>query len=146
MVAELATMPLPLPEAAPVNPVYRWLATARRGPVVEFPFFYNRWDFPRHAEYMLNSTYHWQPLVNGYSDHISQEFRDMVIPLSSFPTVESFGILERKRARYVVFHLNYYDRRSRAKLLERIERYQQYLAPISREGDVWLYEIIGWPR
>ena len=90
MTAELATMPLPLPEAAPVNPVYRWLATARPGPVVEFPFFYNRSDFPRHAEYMLYSTYHWQPLVNGYSDHIPQEFRDMVIPLSSFPTGGEF--------------------------------------------------------
>jgi hypothetical protein len=146
MVAELATMPLPLPEAAPVNNAYRMLATLRPGPVVELPFFYNRLDFSRHAEYMLYSTYHWQPLVNGYSDHISQEFRDMVIPMSSFPTRESFGILERKRARYAVFHLNYYDRRSRARLLERIERYQQFLAPLSREGDVWLYEIVGWPR
>lgn len=146
MTAELATMPLPLPEAAPLNTAYRILATARPGPVVEFPFFYNRSDFPRHAEYMLYSTYHWQPLVNGYSDHIPQAFRDMVIPLSSFPTIESFGILERKRARYVVFHLNYYDRRSREKLIERIERYQEYLAPLSRENDVWLYEIVGWPH
>ena len=30
-----------------------------RAPVVEFPFFYDRSDFPRHAEYMLYSTYHW---------------------------------------------------------------------------------------
>jgi len=95
---------------------------------------------------MLSSTYHWQPLVNGYSDHIPQEFRDMVIPMSSFPTRESFGMLERMRARYAVFHLNYYDRRSREKLLERIERYGEFLAPLSREDEVWLYEIVGWPR
>ena len=60
--------------------------------------------------------------------------------------MESFGILERKRARYAIFHLNYYDRRSREKLIERIERYGQFLEPLSREGDVWMYEIVGWPR
>ena len=86
--------PLNLPEAAPVNSAYRMLANMRPGPVVEFPFFYERSDFPRHAEYMLYSTYHWLPLVNGYSDHIPQEFRAQVIPLSSFPTMESFGLLE----------------------------------------------------
>jgi hypothetical protein len=146
MAAELATMPLPLPEAPPLNPAYRLLATLRPGPVVELPFFYSRPDFPRHAEYMLYSTYHWQPLVNGYSDHIPQEFRDMVIPMSSFPTRESFGMLEGMRTRYAVFHLNYYDRRSREKLLERIERYGEFLTPLSREDEVWLYEIVGWPR
>ena len=34
---------------------------------------------------MLNSTAHWQPLVNGYSDHIPADFRKTVVPLSSFP-------------------------------------------------------------
>jgi hypothetical protein len=146
MAAELATMPLNMPEADPVNPAYRMLATLRPGPVIELPYFYERPDFPRHTVYMLNSTYHWLPLVNGYSDHIPQEFRSRVIALSSFPTIESFGLLKDVRARYAVFHLNYYDRRSREKLLQRIEQYQQYLAPLSRENDVWLYEIVGWPR
>jgi hypothetical protein len=146
LVAELAEMPISLREAAPVNTAYRMLATLRPGPVAEFPFFYNRSDFPRHAEYMLSSTYHWQPLINGYSDHIPQDFRDMVIPLSSFPTIESFRILQERKARYAIFHLDYYDRRSREKLLERLDRYQQYLTPLSRENDVWLFEITAWPR
>jgi hypothetical protein len=145
MAAELVTSPLRLPEAAPVNNAYRLLAHLRPGPVVELPYFYQRSDFPRHTEYMLYSTYHWLPLVNGYSDHIPQAFRAQVIPLSAFPTTESFGLLKKVRARYVIFHLNYYDRRSRQKLLERIEHYGQFLAPLSRENDVWLYEIVGWP-
>lgn len=146
LVAELATLPLGLPEVEPPNVAYRLLATARPGPVVELPFFYQRSDFPRHAYYMLYSTYHWQPLINGYSDHIPQDFRDMVIPMSSFPTRESFALLEQRRARYAVFHLDFYDRRNREKLMQRLEQYQQYLAPLSREDDVWLYEIVGWPR
>lgn len=143
---ELATAPLALPAVPPPSPVYQMLARLRPGPVVELPFFYERPDFPRHASYMFNSTYHWQPLVNGYSDHIPQDFRDMVIPLSSFPTRESFALLEARRTRYAVFHLNLYDRRSREKLMERLAQYSAFLTPLSREGDVWLFEISGWPR
>lgn len=146
LAAELASVPLALPVVPPPNVAYRMLATLRPGPVVELPFFYQRSDFPRHALYMFNSTYHWQPLVNGYSDHIPQDFRDMVIPLSSFPTRESFGLLEARRTRYAIFHLNFYDRRSREKLMERLEQYEAFLTPLSREDDVWLFEISAWPR
>ena len=146
LAVELASVPLGLPEAPPRSPVYRMLATLRPGPVVELPFFYERPDFPRHALYMFNSTYHWQPLVNGYSDHIPQDFRDMVIPLSSFPTRESFALLEARRTRYAVFHLNFYDRRSREKLMDRLQQYGAFLTPLCREDDVWLFEITAWPR
>lgn len=146
LVAELLTAPLPIPVAPPVSRAYPLLAKLRPGAVVELPFFYQRTDFPRHTLYMLNSTYHWRPLVNGYSDHIPQDFRDMVIPLSSFPTRESFRLLEPRRVRYAIFHLDLYDRRSREKLLERLEQYREFLSPLSREDDVWLFEITGWPR
>lgn len=145
MAAELAT-PTNWRDAPRVNVAYRLLATLRPGPVVELPFFYERPDFPRHAWYMTNSTWHWQPLVNGYSDHIPQDFRDMVIPMSSFPTRESFRLLFRRRVRYAVFHLNWYDSRSREKLLDRLESYKAYLAPLSREDGIWLFEIVAWPE
>jgi hypothetical protein len=95
---------------------------------------------------MLNSATHWMPLVNGYSDHIPQEFRNQVRPLSSFPTRESFQILGKAGARYVVFHLNMYDTRSRARLLERIDTYRGYLRPLVQEGDAWLFEIVAFPN
>lgn len=145
MAAELFRAPIGLQTREPINPAYRMLADLRYGPVAEFPFFYNRSDFPRHAAYMLNSTVHWQPLINGYSDHIPQDFRDMVIPMSSFPTRESFRLLQERRARYVVFHLNWYDRRSRERLMERLNTYQEFLRPLSQVNDIWLYEIARWP-
>ncbi|MGE0042600.1 MAG: hypothetical protein AB7H88_20450 [Vicinamibacterales bacterium] len=145
--AELMTAPLTtLREAEPVAPAYRVLATLPAAPVAEFPFFYRRSDFPRHAYYMLNSTTHWMPLVNGYSDHIPADFRRNVVPLSSFPSRESFGILARIGARYVVFHLDLYDHRLRARLMDRLETYAAYLRPLVQEGDVWLYEIVDWPN
>jgi hypothetical protein len=146
-VAELWTMPLSgFREADSVSPVYRLLATLPRGAVAEFPFWYERPDFPRHAGYMLNSTAHWQPLVNGYSDHIPADFRRSVLPLSSFPSRESFGILAKAGARYVIFHADMYNEALRRRLLERLQTYSDYLRPVMREGPVWLFEIVGWPN
>jgi hypothetical protein len=145
--AELARAPLTVfRDVDPFPAVYRTLAIQPPGAVAEFPFFYRRSDFPRHAYYMLNSTTHWMPLVNGYSDHIPQEFRDAVVPLSSFPTRESFQILGWLGARYVVFHLGLYDARSRQHLIERIDTYRAYLRPLVQEGNEWLFEIVGYPN
>jgi hypothetical protein len=145
--AELMQAPLTaFRQVEPFPEVYRTLAVQPAGAVAEFPYFYVRGDFPRHAIYMLNSTTHWMPLVNGYSDHIPQEFRDQVVPLSSFPTRESFQILGKAGVRYVLFHLNMYDSRSRQRLLERLDTYRAYLRPLVQEGDVWLFEIVGFPN
>lgn len=146
--AEYTTAPIRLDEGPQNIPAaHHTLATLPRGAVVELPFWYLRSDFPRHSRYMLLSTYHWQPLVNGYSDHIPQWFRDEVIRISSFPTAESLEIVvNRHHARYAVFHTRHYDTRSRIALRERLEQYRDYVRPLISEGDVWLYEIVGAPR
>jgi len=146
-IADLFRAPLRMREAPQVPEVHHHLARLPRGPVIELPYWYERLAYPRHAEYMLLSAYHWQPLINGYSDHIPQDFRDTALPLSTFPSRESFGILENLGARYVVFHLNLMDPRTREKTIERVERdYMQYLRPLEKDGEVWLFEIVGWPR
>jgi hypothetical protein len=123
------------------------LARLPKGPVIELPYWYERLAYPRHAEYMLLSTYHWQPMINGYSDHIPQDFRDTAVALSSFPTRESFAILEKLGARYAMFHLNLMDERTREKTIQRIqEDYEMFLRPLSTSDDVWLFEIIAWPH
>ncbi len=132
-------------EVEPLPAAYRTLAVQVPGVVAEFPYFYQRGDFPRHAIYMLNSASHWLPLVNGYSDHIPERFRNTAVPLSSFPTRESFRILRDVNARYVLFHLDMYDRRSRARVEERIRTYGEFLRPLHQQGNVWLFEIVGFP-
>jgi hypothetical protein len=146
-VLELTAVPLRIPEVDPEPPrVYRVLAKLRRGPVAEFPFFYLRLDFPRHARYMLASTAHWMPLVNGYSDHIPDDFREMVLDVSTFPSRGAFRHLQQRRVRYVVFHPYLYDVRSRQKLVDRLAAYAEFLAPIYKDDEAWLYEIVAWPR
>ncbi|MCU0248571.1 MAG: hypothetical protein MUE61_00040 [Vicinamibacterales bacterium] len=143
--ADVSVVPLFMVEARPVAPAYESLRKWPYGPVAEFPFFYLRMDFSRHSEYMLYSTAHWRPLINGYSDHIPPEFRAMVVPLSSFPNPESFAILRQLRPQYVIFHLNLYDRRAVVELKARIEQYREYLRPIRLEDPVWLFQIAAWP-
>ncbi len=145
--AELMPAPLVmLRDAHPVEKAYQALSMLPRGPVAEFPYFYERQTWPRHSLYLLKSTAHWQPLVNGYSDHIPADFRESVIPLSTFPSRSAFELLAKVGTRYVVFHLALYDVRSREILLQRIKSYEAYLRPIVREEDVWLFEIVGSPN
>ncbi len=146
-IADTYRAPLRMREAPPLPKVYRTLARLPRGPVVELPFWSDRIAYHRHAEYMLDSAYHWQPLINGYSDHIPQDFRDNAVPLSGFPSRDSFAILERLGARYAVFHFDRMGAEPRRSLIARIENdYAHYLRPLEKDGDVWLYEIIAWPR
>jgi len=142
---ELTPVRLNYRTVQPPDRPYALLAHLPPGPVAEFPFFYREQDFHRHTIYILASTVHWHPLVNGYSDYFPPDFLQMVVPVSSFPNEESFRILRDHRTRYAVFHLNDYDRRSRAKVLARIEQYRPYLRPIVTDGDSWLFEIVGWP-
>jgi hypothetical protein len=142
--ADLAVMPVRV-ETRPLPATYEWLVKSPPGAVAEFPFFYRRVDFHRHALYMYYSTYHWRPIVNGYTDYIPPDFREMVIPVSSFPNPESFAILKRLRVRYVIFHLDLYDHLAVIDLKARIEQYREYLRPIRLEDPVWLFEIAAWP-
>jgi hypothetical protein len=145
MGAELFTAPLALREAPPVNAVYTYLASARRGPVLELPFFYERIDFQRHARDMSASGWHWQPLINGYSDHIPPEFRDLAPRLHGFPSTDAFGLLRSWRARYVVIHLGLYGRRDRERVLQRLESYAAYLTLRQSDGESRVFEITAWP-
>jgi hypothetical protein len=83
-IAELNVVPFPWERALPVSTNYRVLAAMPRGVVAEFPFYGERSAFPLHAQYMVLSTTHWMPLVNGYSDHIPADFRQAAFATSVF--------------------------------------------------------------
>jgi hypothetical protein len=144
--AELMAAPLgQLRTAETVSSPERMLATLPRGPVVVLPYYHERHDFHRHGYYMLQSTAHFQPLVNGYSDHIPQDFRDNARALSAFPTPESFAILQDLQARYALIHAHHFDEVSRERIAERIDSYREHLRLIVQKDGVWLYEITSYP-
>jgi hypothetical protein len=142
---EVTCVPLHMKEVSPPSPVYATLATLPRGGLVEMPFFWRGADLHRHTYYMRLSTSHWQPLVNGYSDYFPPDYIAMLDTVRWFPTREAFDALRRHSARYVVFHLNFYDRLARPAVLDRIAQFRDYLRPLASDADTLLFEIVAWP-
>ncbi len=141
---ELA-VPLRLPEVPPVEPVYRTLVTLPRGAVIEMPFFYPQVGLFQHTKYMLASTAHWMPLVNGYSDYIPPDFYEHVMLLAPFPSRDAFKILEPNAVRYAIFHMNGYNSENRRDVLARLQEFERYLRPLYADDRTRLYEIVGFP-
>ncbi len=141
---ELA-VPLNMSEVPPVEPVYLTLATLPRGAVIEMPFFYPQVGLFQHTKYMLASTAHWMPLVNGYSDYIPPDFYEHVMMLAPFPSRDAFKILEPNRVRYAVFHMTGYNAENRNDVLTRLKEFERYLRPLYMDEGTRLYEIVGFP-
>jgi len=143
--AEVSAAPWPLRPVPPVSDAHRMLAALPRGPVVEFHFPYRPAGLHEHAKYMFRSMWHWQPLVNGYSDYIPPDFREIAIPVNGFPDAESFRILKARNVRYVTVDLDSYEGEARDILLARFPPYRRYLRPLVETGPILLYEIVAYP-
>ena len=142
--AELA-FPLHFREVPPLAPAYKLLATLPVGPVIELPFWSTGRDRFGHARYMLNSTAHWMPLINGYSDYVPPEFLEAAPILNSFPSREAFHQLAAQSPRYAVFHMSIFGEADRAAVAARINEFAPYLTPLYTNDDTRLYEIVGFP-
>lgn len=138
-------VPLSFAPVPPVDPAYRVLATLPRGPVIEMPFYSRRFASAR-TQYILNSTAHWMPLVNGYSSYTPQDFLDKTEALGGFPSLAAFKVLERDRVRYAVFHMNLFTSDARDDVLARLREFDRYLLRHYAGDRVHLYEIVGFPR
>jgi hypothetical protein len=135
----------PLRRQPPLSVAYQKLRELPRGVLVEYPFPYESKNYHNHGGAMFWSTYHWLPLVNGYSDVIPPDFDRLALPINYFPDPQSFEIMKERDVRYVLWHIDRYDEASKRIILERLEKYGPYLRPIVRTEEDWLFEITGWP-
>jgi hypothetical protein len=142
---ELAAIPWPLQDRGPIPRAFQMLAVLPPGPVVEFHFPYHSSDFHNHTHAMVNSTFHWQPLVNGYSDLTPPEFEALAVAINDFPDPASFELMRKLQVRYVVFKLDDYQGEARDRLLDRFPAYEAYMRRLTMDRNVWLYEIMAWP-
>ena len=114
--AETLIAPIPMPEWSKVvdtrrepPPVYRWLAE-RPGPepVVHLPmldvYALERRPAFHESIYMVYSTLHWKPLVNGYAGIEPRRYVQLRELLRFFPSEESISALRSIGTRYVVVH------------------------------------------
>jgi hypothetical protein len=90
-----------------ISPVYRVLAQMPDAVVAEFPF-YRPADFYRNADYMLASTVHWKPIVNGYSGFLPMSYRRLADEMRAFPQASAIAALRRAGVTYVVIHRDRY--------------------------------------
>ena len=84
-------------------PIYRVLADVDDGPVVELPIYHGG-RFNRNAFYLLGSTVHWKPLVNGFGNDRPPDFDKTAAVISWFPSLPAVAQLQTLGVRYVVVH------------------------------------------
>ena len=143
-IGELNVLPFPWERARTIPEPYAVLAKMPRAPLAEFPFYGERPVFHLHTQYMLFSTAHWMPMVNGYSDRFPDDFRQSAPVLASFPSVDTFRLLAHYRVRYIAIHWDMYVARAQ-QVRQALEPFKKYLRPISDDSTMNLYEIVAFP-
>jgi hypothetical protein len=138
---------VPLQFEAPLRaePAYDVLASLPYGAVLELPVYSRLLGF-RRSRYMLDSTVHWKPLVDAYSDYIPDDFTARLDVLGDFPTRDALVDLSRDRVRYAVIHLDPYEPQPRADLFERLATFAPYLKERYRDTHAILLEIVAYPE
>ena len=114
--AETLIVPIPMPRWSQLvdtrkdaPPVYRWLAEQPgRDAIVELPMLdvYGLERKPAFHEsvYMVYSTLHWKPLVNGYAGIEPRRYVQIRELSLRFPAPEFLAAVRATGARYVIVH------------------------------------------
>jgi hypothetical protein len=117
-VAPLALVPYP--NEPP--PLYMLLARLPRGVVAEFPMPEPN-STPHHdPRFAYMSTFHWMPLVNGYSGFSPPSYSRRLVRMVRFPDEASVASLRRENVRYVIVHDDGYPKGERVRIVERLLR------------------------
>jgi hypothetical protein len=87
----------------PVLPLYTRLAKTPGAVVVELPFYPPDRTF-FNAPYMLSSTRHWRPILNGYSGLVPASYEAHYRDLRGFPDQHAITALRNAGVTDVVVH------------------------------------------
>jgi hypothetical protein len=117
--AEALVAPIAYAPFEGFSPIYARVAAAPAGSVLaEFPL-YGPAEIYRNAEYVLASTAHWKPLVNGYSGFTPSAFAGRAARLRGFPDDAALAELRGLGVTHVAVHLARYHA-PRAKALAQL--------------------------
>jgi hypothetical protein len=87
-----------------IPPIYSLLAhEPGRVLLVEVPFYPPQAAFEQ-TTYVLNSTAHWRPLLNGYSGYLPQSYRKNAQVFWFFPEEHAIQAMRRAGATHVMIH------------------------------------------
>lgn len=158
--ARIAPIPTPswtnvIDSSQPAPGVYSWLKEQPAGTIVAELPARPAGDFARPAFhdsiYMVRSTLHWQPLVNGFAGAETPLVQRFRATAPSFPEPESLDAMREAHAKYVVVHLRGYGPNQRERLEARVTEMADRLREVARfsngdrldvDVDV-VYELLG---
>lgn len=146
VMVEYANGPLPV-QRLPVRPppIYAWLATQPKLVTLELP------TPPSHALplhdpfYMYASTWHWQPLVNGYSGHYSARYVELTEALPDLPGPKSTAALTAMGVQRILVHEKLFAAGKYPPLIGAIEAHPMFhLETVSADhlGEVRVYAFL----
>jgi hypothetical protein len=122
VMVEYATGPLAV-QRLPVepSPIYSWLASQPRLVTLELPTPPPH-NLPLHDPfYMYASTWHWQPLVNGYSGHYSADYIALTEAMTRLPSPKAIQALTDIGVQRIVVHEGLFPRDRVGPLVARLE-------------------------
>ena len=156
--ARIAPIPTPsftnvIDSRAETPKVYQWLREQPKGTIVAELPARPASDLARPAFhdsiYMVWSTRHWQPLVNGFAGVETPLVQRYRATAPSFPEAEALDVIKEAGARYVVVHLRGYGPNQRERLLARVAEMAARVREAARfengeRSDVDIvYELLG---
>jgi hypothetical protein len=106
--------------------ISRWYQTLRSTPdavIFEWPVTVP-WRLEQMVDvrYMYRSTWHWRPLLNGYSGNYPASYLELLLTMRSFPDTGSLEYLQRAGATVLIVHEVTGSRPSYEYAVERLTR------------------------
>jgi hypothetical protein len=138
--ATLDAVAAPLELVAPerVSPIHRMLRNTE-AVVAEFPFYPPTRMF-RQAPYLVHSTQHWRPMVNGYSGVAPESYTRHSRELAGFPNDAALDALRRIGVTHVFVHDRALRDWTNDETADAVAR-SNALRLVAADADVALYEI-----
>ncbi len=126
---------------APIPPIYQVLNALPAGPVMSLPDYRLGPEFYLRADYLLYSTAHWRPIVNGYGRSEPREYRSNVEQLSTFPSPASAARARALGVRYIIVHAGQLQREDALAAARASASFRE----VARVGSDYLFEVTASP-
>jgi hypothetical protein len=94
---------------------------------------------------MYASTWHWQPLVNGYSGHYSARYLELITAMTQLPSRNATDALTEMGVQRIVIHGALFPTGRYAPLVARIEANPMFhleVVSVDHLGEVRVYAFI----
>ena len=116
------------------SPLDRFLRQRPEGVIAHFPTS-RAYRFPGpDPQYLYTSTFHWKPIVNGYSGYYPPSYIRRLRAVESFPDLRSIAHLMGEGVKYLVVHEAFYKTSSEpAAVLLALQKLN--LVPVARLND-----------